>query len=153
MLKYLDPRGHMGRVAYFWSTCLRTIILTLVILFAFLISFLFYNPGPIDQTFAELNPDELAESIVKFSNASSGLLSFVIFAPISIRRAADIRMDLKWLVPVWIFGFIMPFLPEPMTETGAGLGILILVGAYYWVIELILLFKPGQTFKEWIRSQ
>ena len=132
---------------------MRYTILVALFILTFLLGFLFSNLGPIDQTLATLDPEKLFESAVAFSSTSGGFLGLLAFAPIEVRRASDINMDIKWLVLPWVIAFIPYQLFEPMSETGAGIGILILVGVYSWVIELILLFKPGQTFKDWIRSQ
>ena len=76
-------------------------------------------------------------------------LGFFIYTPIDIRRSSDMHMDLKWLVP----GCLMYFLPtQLMAVFGPTLGVLLLLGAYKLVISSVLVFKPGETYKAYIRG-
>ena len=160
MLKYFDPRGYIGRLSYFKSTFVR---MTLFIVAIFLVSFLFPYINPYDTDLpAPFSPESFGKDVDDYlitirdsgllpsimQQTCNGFLAFVLFAPITIRRASDINMDLKWIVPE----FLLMFVPAQAAFTPGALGILMLLFVYTFVIEMILLFKPGKTFKEWTRS-
>ena len=161
MLKYFDPRGYIGRLSYFKSAFIRTILLIVAI---FLVSLLFPDFSPYDTNLPEpfstehfgkdtdaymiaIRDSGLLPSILQ--QTCNGFLAFVFFAPITIRRASDINMDLRWIVPK----FLLMFVPAQVSFTPGALGILMLLLIYTFVIEMVLLFKPGQAFKEWARSR
>ena len=79
----------------------------------------------------------------------TGLINLFLFGPIDLRRANDLGMNYGWLVPV-LFLFIVP--AGILISSGLG-GLWILISVYTFVINMILLFKPGQTFKEWVRTK
>ena len=161
MLKYFDPHEYIGRLSYFKSAFIRTILLIAAI---FLVSLLFPYISPYDTNLPEpfstehfgkdtdaymiaIRDSGLLPSILQ--QTCNGFLAFVFFAPITIRRASDINMDLRWIVPK----FLLMFVPAQVSFTPGALGILMLLFIYTFVIEIILLFKPGQAFKEWARSR
>ena len=160
MLKYFDPRGYIGRFSYFKSAFVRITLLTVAIT---LVSFLFpyispYDtdlPAPfssesfgkdVDDYLITIRDSGLLPSIMQ--QTCNGLLAFVFLAPITIRRASDINMDVKWIAPQ----FLLMFVPAQVAFTPGALGILMLLYVYTFVIEMILLFKSGKTFKKWARS-
>ena len=160
MLKYFDPRGYIGRLSYFKSTFVR---MTLFMAAIFLVSFLFPYINPYDTDLpAPFSPESFGKDVDDYlitirdsgllpsimQQTCNGFLAVVFFAPITIRRASDINMDLQWIVPQ----FLLMFVPAQVAFTPGALGIMMLFYVYTFVIEMILLFKPGKTFKEWARS-
>lgn len=155
MLKYFDPRGQMGRKAYFISYLVRLLLLciaTFIVMFVILVAgFLFAHPGPIEEYAFDQNP--VVRFVDQYTYVFAGPVAFIVFAPISVRRANDIRLDLKWLVPGWIFSILpVAWMSESLSRTGPGLGLLVLFVVYNWVIKLILLFKPGEVYRQWARK-
>ena len=150
MLSFFDPRGTMGRQDFILSTLLRDIYLGGLWL-VFLVAGLFFAiDGPVTEASMTKAIETSLQSNLTYLTAFFSLLGFFIYTPIDIRRACDMHMDLKWLVP----GCLMYFLPtQMMMEFGPTLGFLVLLGAYKTVVSLILVFKTGETYKAYIRGE
>lgn len=150
MLSFFDPRGTMGRQDFILSTLLRNACL-LALWLVFLSAGLFFSiDGPVTEASMRKAAEAAVQSNINYLTAFFSFLSFFVYTPIDVRRACDMHMDLKWLVP----GCLMYFLPtQLMAEFGPSLGVLVLLGAYKTVVSLILVFKPGETYKAHIRGE
>lgn len=150
MLSFFDPRGKMGRQDFILSTLLRDVYLIgfwLVLLSAGLF---FSIDGPVTEASMTKAIETSLKSNISYLASFISLISFFIYTPIDVRRACDMHMDLKWLVP----GCVMYFLPtQLMAEFGPTLGFLVLLAAYKTVVSMILVFKPGETYKAHIRGE
>ena len=150
MLSFFDPRGTMGRQDFILSTLLRNVCLGTLWLALLLAGIFFSIDGPVTEASIIQATDEAVKSNFTYLTAFFSLIGFFVFTPIDIRRACDMHMDLKWLVP----GCLMYFLPtQLMAEFGPSLGVLVLLGAYKAVVSLILAFKPGETYKAHLRGE
>ena len=74
----------------------------------------------------------------------------ILAGPIAIRRCNDIRIDYRWLIPVYVY-FLMPWQLLPIN--GNGVGLWVLLNVYNWILSIILILKPGQAHKDFIRSK
>ena len=151
MFSFFDPRGTMGRQDFILSSLLRGFYAFLVLLILIIVDILFSVNGPLTQASLLEASGAYAESSPNYSAiAFTSLLSFALFTPIEIRRAIDIHLDLKWLVPGWI----SYFLPGPLLlQYGPTAGMLVLLGAFNTVVWLILVFKPGEIYKGFVRGE
>ena len=147
---FFDPRGQMGRQDFVLSSLLRGFYATIALIVLMIVDILFSINGPLTQASFLEAVKASAESTNYSAIAFTSLLSFALFTPIEIRRAFDMHLDLKWLVPGWI----SYFLPAPlMAQYGPTAGVLVLLGVFNTVVSLILVFKPGDTYKAFIRGE
>ena len=70
----------------------------------------------------------------------------LVYIPLEIRRARDMKLDLGWLIAKWITIFI-PL--ELFFANGVTARIFVLQFAYGWLIEALLIFRPGETYKSY----
>ena len=162
MLKFFDFSGNMGRLDFFKSCLFRVFIATILgIVIGIVETILSLGGSSLDavpSTPPPTNFDFTWEKFVEINTAPGayaqafkiGVINLFIFGPIDLRRANDLGMSYVWLIPV-LFFFVIP--AGTLLSYGVGSGLWVLFSVYNIVINLILLFKPGQTFKEWVRSK
>ena len=73
--------------------------------------------------------------------------------PIDIRRALDVRIDIKWIIASWIPIFLTSQMKFQNMISPGILVLIILLYMYSGIISLVLLFKPGETYKAYIRGR
>ena len=143
MLKFFSINGNMGRLDYYKSLLFRLLVAAVTGIILSLISLL---------VFGEL-----------FVRLWSLILYYPFFVPIDFRRANDIRMNWVWL----FLGLFLSLLPiaglllnyngiisnDAMSTILYNHGVNIVLTIYSWVISLLLLFMPGQAYKDFIRSK
>ena len=164
MLKFFDFSSNMGRLDFFKSCLFRGLIAA--ILFAILIiieSITSINLSSFNDTLPSATTSSTFdfgwEQFVEASTTPgayiqafiTGFINLLIFGPIDLRRANDLNMGYEWILPL-LFLFILPA-GSIISLGGIGVGLWVLISVYRLVINLILLFKPGQTFKEWVRAK
>ena len=157
MLKFFDFKSEMGRLDYFKSFVFRVLIFAFITGVIGIVEF-FLSGGSSFDTATSPPPSSLDswESFVELSNdpntyidsLKTGFISLLLIGPIELRRANDLRLNYKWLVPV-LFAFLIP----SNFNSGLSIGLMALLVAYNVVLSLILLFKPGQAHKDYIRSK
>ena len=155
MLKFFDFSGSMGRLDFFKSCLFRGLIANISIFILAVVDTISPFGSSVDAFPSVF--DFSWEQIVEANTAPgayalvfmTGLINLFLFGPIDLRRANDLGMNYGWLVPV-LFLFIVP--AGILISSGLG-GLWILISVYTFVINMILLFKPGQTFKEWVRTK
>lgn len=136
ILKIVDYRGELGRLAYFSREIYRIPLIVAVIAINFGLNLLIGYPPSL-----ELFQASLSDPLVT-------VMSILLFLPITIRRANDAGISFWWAV----FFEILYLVPEP-SEGMASYGIYtLLVSIPYLVWCLIILFKPGKALREHRRS-
>lgn len=152
LIRSLDFHGQMGRRSYFLSFIARILIIVLILLAGNIIvyGFEYLTTGQINgMTFddwsqfdGDLEPSRLEQMI-------TAILGLIAISPIEIRRANDLSINWKWIVPTFLSHFVVF---APSTDLFFVNGLIVLLNVYTFVIALILLFKPGQKYKDWVRS-
>ena len=141
----------MGRLDYFKSTVLRCLISGLISVIYIVLKYLLlktYAPGVTPSL--EIWTEQIAESPNTEDFIIAGIVNLLFFVPIEIRRITDLRIDYKWIAP----GCLVFFIPwELITKIDIGILFMFLFNGVVWVVELVLLFRPGQEYKDFIRSQ
>ena len=142
LLTFLDPRGRMGRLDYFKATILRGLIIGLIMVIYFVLKYLSLKAYAPDVTPSlEVWVEQMGESLNTEDSIISGIVNLLFFAPIEIRRITDLRIDYKWVVPGCLV-FFMPW--ELIAKIDIGILFMFLFNDVVWVVELVLLFRPGQ---------
>ena len=136
MLKFFDFTTDMGRLDYFRSSILRSLIAFILAIIYAIISVILTGNAPSLESSNEV--------------LITGFINLLLFGPIIFRRANDIDLHYTWLTPLLLL-FIIPINSLLVTDIFPGL--IALYSLYIIVISLILTFKPGQTHKEWLRSR
>ena len=141
----------MGRLDYFKSTVLRCLISGLISVIYIVLKYLLlktYAPGVTPSL--EIWTEQIAESPNTEDFIIAGIVNLLFFVPIEIRRITDLRIDYKWIAP----GCLVFFIPwELITKIDIGILFMFLFNGVVWVVELVLLFRPGQEYKDFVRSQ
>ena len=141
----------MGRLDYFKATMLRGLIGGFIMAIYIVIKYLLLKSYAPDVTPSlEIWVDQLYENPNTEDFIIGGILNLLFFVPIEIRRITDLRIDYKWIAPGCLV-FFMPW--ELITRIDLGVLFMILVNGVVWVVELVLLFRPGQEYKDFVRSQ
>ena len=131
MLKFFSINGNMGRLDYYKSSLVRGFI-------SFLITFLTSIIVLLSTGQVTILEDK---GLIFFLLTLFGV---VLKAPIDYRRANDLRIEHGWIVAFQLLNLI---------PAGVGGFARIPLLIYTWSVCLILLFKPGQVHKEFVRSK
>ena len=151
LLAFLDPRGRMGRLDYFKATILRGLIVGLIMVIYFVLKYLLLKAYAPDVTPSlEVWVEQMGESLNTEDSIISGIVNLLFFAPIEIRRITGLRIDCKWIAPGCLV-FLMPW--ELITRINIGILFMFLFNDVVWVVELVLLFRPGQEYKDFVGSR
>ena len=147
MLKFFDPRGQIGRWPYLKTLLLRSIIAAIIL--TLIRSILFTTSSPMPE-YHGLDFYQWLATRAPGERIVGGLLRMILAGPIAIRRCNDIRIDYRWLIPVYVY-FLMPWQLLPIN--GNGVGLWVLLNVYNWILSIILILKPGHAHKDFIRSK
>ena len=78
-----------------------------------------------------------------------GLFRLIMFLPLILRRANDANISYKLIAPTFLFFLI----PVEFTQAKPGSGLWMLLSIYDWMLSIVLLFKPGQTHQDFLKSK
>ena len=154
MLLSFELNARLGRWAYFKSRLIRSILILSVG-----ISYIFIWYLVVTQINSSEPPILFRDWIFEQAKTPSStyplgsLALFLVFVPIEIKRANDIRLKYRWLIPAFIGFFIPWYSINPLHQSSIVLAIEVLFRIYCSIIGAILLFKPGETFKDWVRTK
>ena len=141
----------MGRLDYFKATMLRGLVGGFIMAIYIVLKYLLLKSyAPAVTPSLEVWVDRLGENPNTEDFIIGGIVNLLFFVPIEIRRITDLRIDYKWIAPGCLV-FFMPW--ELITRIDLGVLFMILVNGVVWVVELVLLFRPGQEYKDFVRSQ
>ena len=141
----------MGRLDYFKATLLRGLIIGLIMVIYFALKYLLLKTYAPDVTPSlEIWVQQIAESPNTEDSVIGGIVNLLFFAPIEIRRITDLKIDYKWIAPGCLV-FFMPW--ELITKIDIGILFMFLFNGVVWVVEWVLLLRPGQEYKDFVRSQ
>ena len=156
MNTFFDLNGRLGRWDYFKTSFARLLIVVLAYASYHVISYLVssqFNSEATPQLFGDWLKEQVEverQTAYQVDTFVLGLLQIPIFVPIVIRRANDFHLKVEWLIPTYT-SFLIPW--NLIDDTSFGLALFVLFNIYCLVIGAILQFKPGETFKEWVRSK
>ena len=157
MLKFFGIRGEMGRIDYFKSYVFRLLIAVVIVLLISLvdpsISVADWFNFP-DSKEATINNWEeylayQSDPAVYINELKRGFINLILYISIDCRRANDIGMSYGWIAPGW-FMFLLPGI---IFANPIGFAVSFLLYVYIGVVNLILVFKPGKTHKQFVRSK
>ena len=134
--QFFSWKGELGRLRYFRQGLLRALLMIpLLVVYAGL-SLLAGN----DLSFA------------LFESPFVTVLGLVLFIPIDLRRMNDAGIKYWWLV-VFQGLWLLPVSPasEVMTAYDKFHALIVVLPMIVW--SLILLFKPGREYREFVRAQ
>ena len=146
-LAFFDWRGGISRIQYFRGNVVRTLILMGVIGANYIFSAMFgwdvWN-DIVDEGDAYL--EYLKDPLVVVS-------FFIIFVPWDLRRMKDAGISWWWIVPIEI----LFRLPDPPAIDGAdyvsqNAAHFLVSFVPHFVFYMILLFKPGQAHRDFLRD-
>ena len=141
----------MGRLDYFKATLLRGFISGLIMATYIALKYLSLKTyAPEVTPSLETWVNQIGENPNTEDYIIGGIVNLLFFAPIEIRRITDLRIDYKWVAPGCLV-FFMPW--ELIAKIDIGILFMFLFNGVVWVVELVLLFRPGQEYKDFIRSQ
>ena len=147
LLAFFDWRGGVSRIQYLRGLAIRSLILFVIILLNYFLSFLFgWDVGSdlIDEGEGYL--EYLGDPLVSASAS-------IIFLPWDLRRMKDAGIKWWWLV---VFEILLR-LPEPPEIDGGDFiaqnaAYLCVSTIPYFIFSLMLLLKPGQIHKDFLRN-
>ena len=150
LLKFFDPRGQIGRWPYFKSLLFRSILGAIIV--TLIKSLLFGTSSPMPEYHGHglLDSQQWLATRAPGERIVGGMLRIFLNGPIAIRRCNDLRIDYRWLIPLYFY-FLVPWQLFPIN--GNGVGLWVLLSVFTFIFQIILYFKPGQAHKDFIRSK
>ena len=147
ILRFFDPRGRLGRLAYIKSLFLRALIVVTIKVALSALGYLLFGT----EFKIPIPSEEIPESTLAVLNNPPSLLAILFYLPIQIRRLRDANISPVWLAPIYLC-FVLPW--TLLTDLpNLALIALLSFSLYNFGISFIELLKPGHTYKEWVRSK
>ena len=151
MINLFDIQKPMGRKEYFFSFLIR--ISSIIIISALVLAAM-----SLPSIRGEWTEDAINASVKwiqgnLFLENLLNLAALAVLMPIDIRRALDVRIDIKWIIASWIPIFLTSQMKFQNMISPGILVLIILLYMYSGIISLVLLFKPGETYKAYIRGR
>ena len=138
---FFDWRGDLSRWGYFGAGIYRGVISLLVVALDMGLHYMF------GWTYEFADADAFWSI---FESSLSVIAGFVLMLPIDIRRANDAGLSGWFVVLLW-FLTLIPSPPEAAANEIMS-AYLLVIGLPFIVMQLILQFKPGRAYRDWIRS-
>tara|TARA_B100000674_G_C37455104_1_gene740053 strand:- start:177 stop:638 length:462 start_codon:yes stop_codon:yes gene_type:complete len=151
MIKLFDIKNPMGRKEYFFSLLIRFACITIIIGLVLVVASLSSIQGEWTEEAIDASLEWMQGNL--FLDVFINLAVLTILIPIDIRRALDIRIDIKWIIASWIPTILTPQLIFQHVTSPGILVFIILLYMYSGIISLALLFKSGETYKTYIRGR
>ena len=149
MNSFFELKGRLGRWDYFKRFVVRATIASFAFLSFLTVWYLLTQAmvpdTPVYGDWLDSFFERSQQNPYSFGKLLMNLLGLAIFLPLEIRRANDINLNYWWIFATHI-GFFIP-------DQVVGIAIAFIFSSYCVVISLILQFKPGETFREWVRSK
>ena len=147
ILAFFDWRVGISRIQYFRGSVIRAFIVFGIVLLNFFFSYLFgWDVG--------LGLADNGDSIwLYMEDPLVATSSFIIFLPWDLRRMKDAGINWWWIV---LFETLIR-LPEPPAIDGAeflhhNVAYIILALIPYLIFCLILIFKPGKIYRDFVSN-
>ena len=153
MLQVLDPRRTIGRGNYLLvSTAFFFFVVVAGGVLYLLMSALATAASNVQEPWQSLIGWIPHPWVFPLPALFRSLAFILLLLPLEMRRARDMHMHLAWLLPKLI-AYCIPAVSTVTFFDGALRGIWLLLGAYAFVIERILIFAPGDQFKHAMRER